>query len=256
MSDYQCILLERKPQGIVVCTFNRPDVRNALNQEMAREIRQALDLLAADDSVRVLIFFGAGGRAFISGADIGELRERRQADALSRINSGLFRQIEQFPRPTIAAITGYCLGGGCELAMACDLRVAGEGAKFGQPEVGLGILPGAGGTYRLPKLVGLGRAKELIFTGRIIDAAWAERIGLVNQVAPDDDVIAVAEGLASEIAANSPLAVRFAKASLSIGAEMSTDAAMALESTAQAILFEDEEKERRMTAFLQRKRKK
>jgi DMSO/TMAO reductase YedYZ molybdopterin-dependent catalytic subunit len=153
----------------------------------------------------------------------------------------------------VAALRGVALGGGCELALACDLRVAGEGSKLGQPEVGLGILPGAGATYRLPRVVGLGVAKELIFTGRIIDAKEALAIGLVNRVVPDDEVVAAARGLALEVAKNSPLAVRLAKQSLNMSFELSTGAAMALESTAQAVLFEDEEKRRRMTAFLEKR---
>jgi enoyl-CoA hydratase len=250
MPDYATLLLDVDEQGIALCTFNRPEVRNALNQEMVDEIRHVLNDLTARPDIRVLIFTGAGEQSFVSGADIAELRERGRADALRRINSGLFREIEQFPAPTLAAVRGWALGGGCELAMACDLRVAGEGARFGQPEVSLGIMPGAGGTYRLPRLVGLGRARELIFTGRIIDAAEALAIGLVNQVVPDADVVPAARALAASIARNSAAAVRSAKLSLNASHELSTDDALALEATAQALLFEDEEKYRRMTAFL------
>ncbi len=255
-TDFTTILLEVDEQGIALCTFNRPEVRNALNETMVGEVRRMLDALAARDDVRALIFTGAGGEAFVSGADIAELRERGRAEALRRINNGLFREIEQFPAPTIAAIRGWALGGGCELAMACDLRVAGEGARLGQPEVRLGIIPGAGATYRLPRLVGPGKARELIFTGRLVDASEALSIGLVNRVVPDDEVVEAARTLAAEIARNSPLAVRFAKTALNASAEMSTDAALALETTLQAVLFEDEEKYRRMTAFLERKKAK
>ncbi|QXD17151.1 enoyl-CoA hydratase/isomerase family protein [Rhodocaloribacter litoris] len=250
------LLLEVDEQGIALCTFNRPEVRNALNETMVGEVRRVLDALAARDDVRALIFTGAGGEAFVSGADIAELRERGRTEALRRINNSLFRAIEQFPAPTIAAIRGWALGGGCELAMACDLRVAGEGARLGQPEVRLGIIPGAGATYRLPRLVGPGKARELIFTGRLVDAPEALSIGLVNRVVPDDEVVEAARTLAAEIARNSPLAVRFAKTALNAAAEMSTDAALALETTLQAVLFEDEEKYRRMTAFLERKKSK
>ncbi|WP_457653084.1 enoyl-CoA hydratase/isomerase family protein [Rhodocaloribacter sp.] len=250
------MLLDVDEQGIAVCTFNRPEVRNALNVDMVRDVRRVLEDLSVRDDVRVLIFTGAGGRAFVSGADIAELRERGRADALRRINNGLFREIEQFPAPTIAAVRGWALGGGCELAMACDLRVAGEGAKFGQPEVALGIIPGAGATYRMPRLVGLGTARELIFTGRIIDASEALSIGLVNRVVPDDEVMDAARDLAARIAKNSAVAVRFAKMALNASDEMSTDAGLALETTIQAVLFEDEEKYRRMTAFLEKKKAK
>src|SRR5262249_41752023 len=153
-----------------------------------------------------------------------------------RINAGLFREVEQFPYPTIAAIRGYALGGGCELALACDLRVAGLGAKLGQPEVGLGILPAAGATYRLPRLVGQASARELGFTGRIIDAATAERIGLVNRVVPDAEVMSAARTLALDIAKQSALAVRLAKQAMAVTLWPSTDAGMAMESAAQAVL--------------------
>ena len=254
--SYETILLDVDSNGVALLTLNRPEVRNALNLEMVEDIRRALVELASRDDVRALIFTGAGGKAFLSGADIAELRDRKRADALQRINAGLFREVEQFPAPTIAAIQGWALGGGCELAIACDLRVAGESAKLGQPEVALGIIPAAGGTYRLPRLVGLGKARELVYTGRIIDAAEAERIGLVNRVVPDDEMLESARALAGEIAKNSALAVRFAKASLNAGVEMPTDVAIQLESTAQAILFEDDEKMRRMTAFLEKRKEK
>jgi enoyl-CoA hydratase len=254
VTDYDTILLERGDDGVAVLTFNRPEVRNALNQQMVDDIRHALGSLAADPELSVLILAGAGGKAFIGGADIAELRDRDAEAALRRINSELFREVERFPAPTIAAIQGFALGGGCELAMACDLRVCGEGSQLGQPEVGLGIIPGAGATYRMPKLVGLGVARELIFTGRIIDAAEALRIGLVNRVSPDDAVMPAARELATEVAKNSRLAVRLAKVSLNLSSQLSTEAGQALESASQGILFDHEEKKRRMTSFLERKK--
>ncbi len=253
MATFETIRVEVDAEGIATLTFNRPDVRNAMNKAMVDETRAAIDDLAARGDVRTLIFTGAGEKAFVSGADIAELRERDRSDALRRINSGLFRAIEALPFPTIAAIRGFALGGGCELALACDLRVCGESSKLGQPEVALGILPGAGACYRLPRLVGLGAARELIFTGRIIDATEAKAMGLVNRVVADQDVLDVARGLAREIAKNSALAVRLAKTALNLGPEASTDALQAFESTAQAVLFEDEEKRRRMTAFLEKR---
>jgi len=241
--------------GVVQCTFNRPEVRNALNLDMVQDIRRLLDTLAGRSDLKVLIFTGSA-RSFISGADIAELRDRKRDAAFKRINNSLFREIETFAAPTIAAIRGWALGGGCELAMACDLRVAGQGAKLGQPEVGLGIIPGAGGCYRLPRLVGLGRARELIFTGRILDAAEALEIGLVNRVLPDDEVLDGALALAAEIGKNSTLAVRMAKTLINNGGEMSTDVAMALEATSQAVLFDDQEKWDRMNNFLEGRKKK
>lgn len=253
MSTYETIRIDLEPDGIAVLTFNRPDVRNAMSKQMVDETRRAIDDLTARGDVRVLIFTGAGEKAFVSGADIAELRDRNRMDALRRINSALFRAIEALPFPTIAAIRGFALGGGCELALACDLRVCGESSKLGQPEVGLGILPGAGACYRLPRVVGHGVARELIFTGRIIDAREAKEIGLVNRVVPDAEVLQVARGLAAEIAKNSALAVRMAKMAITMGTEASTDALQALECTAQAVLFEDDEKRRRMTAFLEKR---
>ena len=252
---FTTIRIEGPTDGVCVLTFDRPEVRNALDRTMVDELRAALAELAGLDEPPTVIFTGSE-RAFVSGADIAQLRDRGRLDALRRINSDLFRELERYPAPTIAAIRGFALGGGCELALACDLRVAGEGARLGQPEVGLGIIPGAGATYRLPRLVGLGRARELIFTGRILRAGEALAIGLVEEVVPDDQVLAAARALASRIAANSGLAVRLAKQALNQSTGFSLDAGQALESALQAVLFEDEEKRRRMTAFLERKGKK
>ena len=223
---------------------------------MVADIRRLLQTLSVKDDVRALIFTGSGEKAFVSGANIAELRDRNQFDALERINSALFREIETFVWPTIAAIGGYALGGGCELAMACDIRIAGQKAKLGQPEVGLGIIPGAGATYRLPRLVGQGMARELIFSGRIIDADTALAIGLVNRVVAPDEVLQTAIDLGSEIGQNSAMALRMAKAALNTGLDAPTETCMAFESTAQAILFEDAEKHERMTRFLERKKPK
>jgi enoyl-CoA hydratase len=247
------IRVECGADGIAVVTVDRPETRNALDLRTVEAIHAALRELAGREGLRVLIFTGAGERAFVSGADIAELRERGRDDALRRINAALFREVELFAHPTIAAVRGVALGAGAELALACDLRVAGEGARFGQPEVALGIIPGAGATYRLPSLVGLGRARELIFTGRVVDAAEALTIGLVNRVVPDGEVLDAAKALAGDIAKNGALAVRFAKLALQAGREMSIEAAMALEASLQATLFEDPEKHRRMTAFLERR---
>jgi enoyl-CoA hydratase len=237
---------------IAVLTLNRPEVRNAINQRMVDEIHEALDELARRDGVAVLIVTGAGDKAFGGGADIGELRERRREDALRSINQGLFRHVETFPHPTIAAVHGWVLGGGCELAMACDLRVAAEDARFGNPEVGLGIVPAAGGSQRLARLVGVGRARELLFTGRIFDAAEALEIGFVNRLAPAGGALAVAKDLAREIARNDPLAVRMTKLAINVGIG-ALDPGRVVESVAQASCFESEEKFRRMTEFLEKK---
>lgn len=254
-SSYQTILVDVEDR-LAVVTFNRPDKRNAIDQTMVNELHDALDGLVMDGEAEACVFTGAGDKAFVGGADIAQLRERDALDALKTINAALFGKIEALPFPTIAAIRGYCLGGGCELAICCDLRVAGEGAKFGQPEVALGIIPAAGGTQRLPRLVGLGRAKELVLTGRTIDALEAERIGLVNRVVPDEEVLDAAKGLARQILAHGTLAVRLAKLNLNNSARTGQDSGLLLEQVSQAVLFDSEEKRRRMTEFLEKRAKK
>jgi len=248
------ILVEVKEQ-IGFVTLNRPEVRNAIDKETVDEIHAALDQFIESDSVGVLLISGAGDKAFAAGADIAQLRDRDRSDAFRIINSSLFRRIEEAPFPSIAAIRGFALGGGCELAMACDLRVAGKGAKFGQPEVGLGIVAGAGALERLPRLVGLGRAKELLYTGGIIDAAEALSIGLVNMVVDDDKVMEEACALARRILANDRLAVRLTKMSVNATARPNDQVGIAIDAIAQAVCFESEEKRRRMTEFLERKKK-
>lgn len=252
--NFTRILVDEK-DGLATITLNRPEQRNAIDREMIDELHHALDRLAEADAIGALVLTGAGGQAFAAGADIAQLRERKRADALKAINSTLFMKLEQFPFPTIAAIQGFALGGGCELAMACDLRVAGRSSKFGQPEVGLGILAGAGAIERLPRLVGLGRAKELLYTARIIDAEEALRIGLVNQVVDDGKALEAAMALAQSIAKNDRLAVRLTKASLNASARSNDQVGIAIDAIAQAVCFESEEKVRRMTAFLERKKK-
>jgi enoyl-CoA hydratase len=236
--------------------LNRPDARNAIDKAMIDGLHAALDELAARDDVSVLVLSGAGGKAFAAGADIAQLRARKSPEALQAINARLFQKLEEFPQPTIAAIQGFCLGGGCELAMACDMRVAGRSAKLGQPEVALGILPAAGGTQRMPRLVGLGRAKELIFTGRVVDADEALRIGLVNHVVADEDVLTKARELAAAIAQQGRLALRLAKVALNASSRTGQDSGFVLEQFAQAVLFDTADKETRMKAFLDRKKTK
>src|SRR5688572_13382533 len=237
---YETVLFERTATdggSIAVITLNRPEVRNAINEAMIRELGMILDELAVDDQVRAIVLTGGGDKAFAAGADIAELLARDHGDALRRINAGLFRRIEEQPVPAIAAIRGFALGGGCELAMACDIRVAAEDAKLGQPEVSLGILPGAGAIQRLPRLVGIGRAKELIFTGRIIDAIEAERIGLVNRVVPAADVLETAMGIARDIAKQGALAVRISKLAINASARPSP-VFETLDTLGQAVCFD------------------
>jgi enoyl-CoA hydratase len=240
--------------GLVILTLNRPQKKNALDQQMVDGLHQAMEPLESDSSVRCLIFRGAGD-SFVAGADIAQLRERRAADALEGVNQQIFRRIAEFPAPTIAAVQGWALGGGCELAIACDLRVCSEDARFGQPEVGLGIIPAAGGTHRLARLVGLGHARELIFSGRIIDAEEAQRMGLVNRVAPQDQWFEEARKLARKICKNGAGAVRLAKSAVNQAADLDEAERDQLESRYQAICFESAEKMERMTAFLEKKKR-
>lgn len=251
MTSNERVLLERRG-AVALVTLNAPEKRNAIDLAMVQALHTVFDELRAHAELAAVVLTGAGDKAFAAGADIGELRERRAAQALAAINSALFAKIEEFPQPVIAAIRGYALGGGCELAIACDLRVAGESAKLGQPEVRLGIIPAAGGTYRLPRLIGLGRARELIYTGRMVDAREALAIGLVNTVVPDADVVERAIALAGEIAQNGPLAVRLAKSALNALGRPEQAVAGAFESLAQAVLFDSDDKQQRMTAFLER----
>jgi enoyl-CoA hydratase len=254
---YETILLERVAVdgGIVaLVTLNRPEVRNAINLEMIQDLGAMLDVVGADPEVRAIVLTGAGDKAFAAGADIAELKERGTEDALRRINAALFRRLEEQPIPAIAAVRGFALGGGCELAMACDLRVASDDAKFGQPEVGLGIIAGAGAIQRLPRLVGMGRAKELLFTGRVIDAAEAERIGLVNRVVPGAEVLETAMALARSIAQQGALAVRMTKMAVNVAARPNP-AFELVDVLGQAVLFESPEKHERMQAFLDKKAK-
>ena len=249
-TSYEYIRVEVQ-DGVAVLTFDRPTVRNAMHLPMNLEIRQALLALASEEGVRALILTGAGGRAFVSGADIAELRDRKGEVALEAHNAKLCDAIEAFPRPTIAAIQGYALGGGCEVALACDIRVAGRGSKLGQPEVSLGIIPAAGGTWRLPRVVGVAKAKELIYTAAIIDAEEAKAIGLLNHVVDEGFALAKAREIAQAIAANSPMAVRLAKVAIDAGRESSQQTGLSLEALAQTVLYDDPDKMRRMTSFLE-----
>jgi enoyl-CoA hydratase/carnithine racemase len=246
------VLLRDRRDAVEVLTLNRPTKRNALNLELVQALHRAIDDLNADRELTAVVVTGAGEH-FMAGADIAQLLERNAADALDSLNGALFTRLEELAVPVVAAVQGYALGGGCELAMACDIRVAGRSARFGQPEVGLGIVPGAGATYRLPRLIGLGRAKELILTGRLVTAEEALAMGLVNRVVEDAAVLTEALALAGQITAQGREAVRLAKLALNTQRH-GTQAGAAMERAAQARLYETSEKTRRMTAFLNRRR--
>jgi len=241
--------------AVATVTLDRPEVRNAISRAMVDELHAALEALAAREDVHALVLTGAG-KAFASGADIAELRDRRAADAKEGINGALFSRVECFPRPTVAAVSGYALGGGCELALACDFRIATHTSRFGQPEVTLGIMAGAGGVRRLPALVGLAHARRLLFRGEVIDAAEALRIGLVDQVVADDDALrAAVRAWLAPILAAAPEAVRLTKASLLARQHGACEEDLArLDGEHQARLFEHPEKFARMDAFLARRK--
>lgn len=239
--------------GVAHVELNRPEVRNAINLEMINALHDALDELGRRDDVRVLVLSGAGGKAFAGGADIAELRERTHRESFFAINATLFQKVEDFPRPTIAAVDGYALGGGLELALSCDLRVGSKSAKVGLPETGLGIYPAAGGTWRLPRLVGLGRARDLVFTGRILEAEEAYAIGIFERLTEAGEALKTALEVAAQIAKNAPLAVQVAKVSLNALARGADPGS--IERLGQALLFDSAEKRERMTAFLEKRKK-
>ena len=238
---------------LATLTVNRPDVRNALDTDTVQEFHRALDEVQKARST-VLIVTGAGDKAFVSGADINAIRQRTRDDALASINSRLMSAIEGHDAVSIAAVNGYALGGGCEVALACDLRIAAANAVFGLPEPALGIIPGAGGTQRLPRIVGLGRAKEMILTGARWDAKRALEAGLVSRVVPRPELMIAARAMADQVLALGPLAVKLAKAALNASSQMPLSAGLAFESTAQAITFDSDDKMEGTTAFLEKRK--
>lgn len=232
---------------------NRPEVRNALDLATVREMSAALETLSTDDSVGAIVITGAGDTVFVSGADINAIKARTRDDGLAAINSSLFAAIDKCPKVTIAAVNGLALGGGCELALSCDLRIAAAHAKFGQPEVGLGIIPGAGATQRLPRIVGLGRAKHLILTGDAIDAQRALDWGLVSAVVPAAELMTQALALAEKVLTRGPLAIRLAKLALNASARVDLDSGLLFETLAQAICFDSRDKQEGTSAFLEKR---
>ncbi|HGY92747.1 MAG TPA: enoyl-CoA hydratase/isomerase family protein [Planctomycetes bacterium] len=254
MNTYETLIVEKQETWAEI-TVNRPEVLNAINLQVVKDLSAALDALAGDEDVRGLILKGAGDKAFVAGADIGELVKRTREDALLAINAGAFQKIEDFPWPTIAVIKGYALGGGCELSLACDIRLGAPSAQMGQPEVGLGIIPGAGAPHRLTRQVGPGMARELIYTGKIIDAEEALRIGLLNHVHPEDEVLEAAREMMRTISKKSPGAVRVAKLALNAAVNTVDRRSQYIEILGQGLLFDAEDQKSRMTRFLERKKK-
>ncbi|HYT05776.1 MAG TPA: enoyl-CoA hydratase-related protein [Gemmatimonadales bacterium] len=251
---YQTLLFELK-DGIALITINRPDKLNALNDQVIDELAHAAERIASEDAIKGAILTGAGSKAFVAGADIGDLASQGPFDGKARALRGqaTLRRLETCGKPVLAAINGYALGGGCELAMACHLRIASETARFGQPEVKLGIAPGYGGTQRLPRLVGKGHALRLILTGEMIDAREAYRIGLVNQVVPAAELLATAEQTLRGILAMGPLAVRLALEAVDQGLEMTLDEGLLLEANHFGLLASSRDMKEGLTAFLQKR---
>jgi enoyl-CoA hydratase len=243
-------------ESIATLTIDRPAVKNALNRETVDECLQALADLAKHSDVGVLVLTGSGESSFVSGSDINDIRNRTRDDGLAGIASSVCSAVERFPRPTIAAINGYALGGGCEIALSCDIRIASETAKFGQPELNLGIIPAAGGTQRLPRVVGLGWAKHLVLTGEIIDAKQALTIGLVTVITPAGQLQVRARELAKRIIRQGPLAARLAKLALNASARVDLESGLLIETLAQAICYDSDDKREGTTAFLEKRKPK
>ncbi len=252
MSDV--LHVENLDGRVALLTINRPQKMNALNGEVRRALFEAFRSLATSEDVRAVVITGAGDRAFIAGADIAEFKDARAVEQYRAMQAGdIYSLMESFPKPVIAMINCFCLGGGCELAMACDIRIASDTAKLGQPEVNLGIIPGGGGTQRLPRLVGEGHAMRLIMSGTLIDAAEAERIGLVEQVLPADELREVTLALARTIASRSPIALQAAKETVLAARRMPLDEGLKFERAWFGLLFATDDKDEGVEAFLEKR---
>lgn len=249
MTTYETINAEID-QGVGTITVNRPDKRNALSKTVLAEVTSVLDQWRDDDQVRAVIFTGTGEKAFVAGADISQLEHYDLAYGLAATMQKLFDTIEDFPKPTLAAINGVALGGGLELAMSCDIRIASDNAKVGLPETTLGVLPGAGGTQRLSRLVGKGRAVEMILTSRVIGASEALQYGLVTQVAPPEELLETVRGTVDTILSKGPLAIELSKMVIKNGAETDQRTGLLLERLAQTLLYTTDDKQEGAQAFL------
>ena len=249
------ILLEKK--GLyAVATINRPKALNALNSEVLSDLDELVRTVSADADIRALVITGSGEKAFVAGADIGEMSTLtpEEGEAFGKHGNDVFRKLETLPIPTIAAVNGFALGGGCELSMSCDIRICADTAVFGQPEAGLGITPGFGGTQRLARLIGPGMAKQLIYTAKNIKADEAYRIGLVNAVYPLDELMPAAEKMAETIAKNAPIAVRACKKAINEGLEVEMDDAVVIEEKLFGSCFKTADQIEGMSAFLEKRK--
>ena len=242
-------------EQIGILTINRPNALNALNDQVIRELDQVLDSIDVS-TIRCVIVTGAGEKAFVAGADIAQMSKltKAEGEAFGKLGNDVFRKLETLPVPTIAAVNGFALGGGCELCMSCDIRLASDTAVFGQPEVGLGITPGFGGTQRMARLVGIGKAKELIYTARNIKAPEALTIGLVQAVYPAAELMAEAEKMANRIAGNAPIAVRACKKAINEGMQVDIEAGEVIEEKLFGSCFETQDQQNAMTAFIEKRK--
>ena len=244
-----------KQGNIGIITMNRPEALNALSSAVFADLSKALDQVERDEEVYVVIITGAG-RAFVAGADIGEMAHMNVEEGLSfsELGNSLLMRVDMFPKPTIAAVNGFALGGGCELSLACDIRIASEKAKFGQPEVGLGIIPGFGGTQRMARIIGTGPAMELIFTADTIDAKQAEKIGMVNHVVPAEELMDAAIAMAEKIASKAQVAIRTSKMALRRGIDCDINTAVTYEARACATCVGTEDQKDAMKAFVEKRK--
>ena len=249
------VLLEKKG-NIAVATINRPKALNALNSAVVADLDEMIVQIMADEEIRALVITGSGEKAFVAGADIGEMSTltKAEGEAFGKLGNDVFRRLEKLPIPTIAAVNGFALGGGCELSMSCDIRIGADTAVFGQPETGLGITPGFGGTQRLARLVGPGMAKQLIYTAKNIKADEALRIGLVNAVYPAEELMPAAEKMASTIAKNAPIAVRACKKAINDGLQVDMDKAVVIEEELFGSCFQSADQIEGMSAFLEKRK--
>lgn len=242
--------------GVATVTVNRPKALNAINAALLEELDQVFSELAVNSAVDVVILTGAGEKAFVAGADIAFMKDLAPLEArnFAKLGQAVLNKIESLPQPVIAAIHGFALGGGCELAMACDIRLASQSAKFGQPEVNLAVPTGFGGSQRLPRLIGKGRAKELLFTGDIINADEAYRLGLVNKVCTIEELMSETKSMAAKIASKGQLAVRLTKSAVDQGMEMDVERGMAYEAEIFGLAFATEDQKEGMNAFLEKRK--
>lgn len=253
-TDFEQLVLRNDRDGVAVLTINRPEAHNAMNKHVMARIHLLLDEIEEDDAVDIVVFTGQGEQSFVAGADINELAVRTPLEGLRAVMQGLYEKVAHFPKPTIAAVNGFAFGGGHELALSCDLRIGSTTAQFALPETGLGIIPAAGGTQRLAKIVGLGRATDIILTGRRLTAEEARQAGLITELVEPEELLVAAHRTAQRIRSKGPLAIRLAKSVVARGFDVDHETGLLLERLAQAVIYSSDEKDEGTTAFLEKRR--